>query len=310
MSNSQLRFEGSESQRIDTRLTSQLPYSRSFFHHLFERKAITVGKWEWRPVKKSYKIKPGETVTIASIDRFLDWWILEEAPALDLTILKEDTDYVVIYKPKGVLSHPNSVWDVEHPNVVWALYHHFKASGTLPSSASFIRAGLIHRLDKETDWVMIIAKTEEWLAHFKNLFQQKSEATTRQEKEEVPLTKQYEALCYATDQGESFLGTHTAPFYIESLVSPKTPFPVPKIGISKVLWWTQEEVNGKKAYRMSIEILTWRTHQIRIHMSENWLPIVGDYLYWTEEEWTSMQLSAVRMKFIDLKGNNITVKKP
>lgn len=156
---------------------------------------------------------------------------------------------------------------------------------------------------------MIIAKTEAWLAHFKELFQQKSEAITRAEKEAVPLKKFYEALCFATPQWEEFLQDKTAPFFIESLVTPKTPFPVPKIGISKVLWRSKEQFEWKDTYRLSIEILTWRTHQIRIHMSEHWLPIVGDYLYGKEEESVSMQLSAVKMEFIDLEGKRVVVEK-
>ena len=46
---------------------------------------------------------------------------------------------MVIYKPKGVLSHPNSVWDIAHPSVVGGLYHYFKGQD-LPSMGSFIRA--------------------------------------------------------------------------------------------------------------------------------------------------------------------------
>lgn len=58
------------------------------------------------------------------------------------------------------------------PSVVAFLYHRFK---NLPSIGNFIRAGLLHRLDKGTDGLMIIAKSERGLAHFKALFQEKSE---------------------------------------------------------------------------------------------------------------------------------------
>jgi 23S rRNA pseudouridine1911/1915/1917 synthase len=63
----------------------------------------------------------------------------------------------VINKPKGVLSHPRNLWEVHEPSVVGFLYHRYK---DLPSIGNFIRAGLLHRLDKETDGLMIIAKTE------------------------------------------------------------------------------------------------------------------------------------------------------
>jgi len=60
------------------------------------------------------------------------------------------------------------------------LYHRYK---DLPSIGNFIRAGLLHRLDKETNGLMIIAKTEKGLAHFKKLFQDKSESETIAAKE-------------------------------------------------------------------------------------------------------------------------------
>jgi 23S rRNA pseudouridine1911/1915/1917 synthase len=69
----------------------------------------------------------------------------------------EKEDYLVINKPKGVLSHPRNLREVNEPSVVGFLYHRYK---DLPSIGNFIRAGLLHRLDKETDGLMIIAKTE------------------------------------------------------------------------------------------------------------------------------------------------------
>jgi 23S rRNA-/tRNA-specific pseudouridylate synthase len=91
---------------------------------------------------------------------------------------------------------------VKYPSVVGFLYHHFKE---MPSYGTFIRAGLIHRLDKETDGIMIIAKTEKGLQHFKQLFQAKSEAQSIEEKEAVPLQKFYRAMCELTPEGECFL---------------------------------------------------------------------------------------------------------
>ncbi|MDR2191035.1 MAG: hypothetical protein LBP53_07950 [Candidatus Peribacteria bacterium] len=127
---------------------------------------------------------------------------MEEAPHIDIPIIKETTDYLLLHKPKGVLSHPNSIRDVKQPSVVGFLYHYFK---DLPSYSNFIRAGLIHRLDKETDGIMVIAKTEAGLQHFKQLFHAKSEATTLEAKEAVPLQKFYRAKCEVLEAGQVFL---------------------------------------------------------------------------------------------------------
>lgn len=306
-----LTYNQADTIRIDSRLAQQLPYSRSFFHHLFDRKAITIiadseqgnsDNQSSRAVKKSYKLKQWDHIIISALERFLDGGILEEAPLLDLRILQETDDYVIINKPKGILSHPNSVWDVTQPTVVGALYHHYK--GILPSSASFIRAGLVHRLDKETDGIMVIAKTERGMTHFKSLFQQKSAAETIAEKESVPLKKFYQAVCYATPQGDQFLKTiPSIPHIIQSPITPKTPHPITKEGITKILSRSQEEYNGQKCYRIDIEILTGRTHQIRVHCSERGLPIIGDYLYGQEEEWVMMHLTAKKLIFQDLNGS-------
>jgi 23S rRNA pseudouridine1911/1915/1917 synthase len=153
-------------------------------------------------VKKSYQLKNGDQIFIDDLSRYLSPAILEEAPEIDIPILKEKADYLILNKPKGVLSHPNSIWDVNQPSVVGFLYHHFK---NLPSYSNFIRAGLIHRLDKETDGIMVIAKTEKGLQHFKQLFQEKSESSSIEEKEAVPLQKFYRAICEITPQGKEFL---------------------------------------------------------------------------------------------------------
>jgi hypothetical protein len=102
---------------------------------------------------------------------------------------------------------------------------------------NFVRAGLVHRLDKETDGLMNVDKTETWLAHFKSLFQQKSAAATLEEKEATPLKKFYRATCDITPEWEAFLHSiaNSLPHYIIKNVIPQVPHPVVKEGITKVL---------------------------------------------------------------------------
>ncbi len=288
--------------RIDKRLSQELPYSRSFFSHLFERWAI---KSNERVLKKSYKLKDGDEVLIDNLERFIDGGILEECPARDLDIRLEKKDYMVIYKPKWVLSHPNSVRDVTHPSVVWGLYRYMKTregDGVMPSSGNFIRAGLIHRLDKDTDGLMLVAKTESWLAYFKELFQQKSQCETIEKKERVSLKKYYTATSVLTPKGEDFLVQiqNNTPYYIQEDVLPKVPHAIIKFGITKILTFEKKD----DQVTLSLEILTGRTHQIRYHLSKYGLPIVWDYLYGTESE-TPMQLTASTLEFIDIDGKAI-----
>lgn len=300
-------------ERIDTRLSSQFSYSRNFFHHIISRWGIKV--WS-KIIKKSYRLKSNDEVFIDDLKRYLSPVILEEAPQIQIPIILEKEDYIIINKPKWVLSHPNSVWEVNYPSVVWFLYHNFK---NLPSIGNFIRAGLIHRLDKDTDGLMIVAKTEKWLAHFKELFQQKSniippnvilgesEGSKDKLEHNIPIRKFYKATSITTILWEEFIKKieNNLPYYIQETVHAKVPNPIPKMWITKILEISHchlEHTEGsefdKWEISLNLEILTWRTHQIRYHLSNHWLPIVWDYLYGTENK-IPMQLTAYRLEFID-----------
>ena len=285
-------------ERLDTRLSKQYDYSRNFFHHILERKGILVNG---TVKKKSYRLQNGDKVFIDNLERYLSPAMFEESPFCEIPIVYEEEDYLILNKPKGVLSHPNSIRDLKTPSVVWFLFHYFQ---DLPSYGNFIRAWLIHRLDKDTDGLMIIAKTEEGLKHFKNLFQEKSENASIQEKESVPLQKFYRAEVFATPKGEIFLETikDKLPYYIQETVKAKVPNFIPKMGITKIEKFS--EIKREKSWlriKVFLQILTWRTHQIRYHLSEKGLPIVWDYLY-GEESNEPLQLTAYKIQYLNLNG--------
>ncbi len=293
-------------QRIDQFLSKTLPYSRNFFHHIIKRWAVLIQRDSQQYIckKKSQKVLVWDRVYIESLKRFIDWGILQEAPAWSIDVCFECDDYLILNKPKWVISHPNSIWDMQQRSVVWWVYHYLNKQW-LPSMWSFVRAWLIHRLDKETNGLMIIAKTEIWLQHFKMLFQQKSIATTLADKHAVPLKKRYRATAIKTPAAEDFLVTLKTklPFTHQAPVTPKTPRPTTKDGITIFEAIVQETDH---TVTFLIEILTGRTHQIRVHLSELWLPIQWDYLYGTEDKkW--LQLSAVRLDFQDIDWTMRTI---
>lgn len=297
-------YEGSGGERIDVYLTQNHEYTRNFFHRLVARGDILVNGNVVK--KKSLWLKTGDEITIVHPERYMESEVLAQSPEIDLKILIEKPDYIVIYKPKWVLSHPNSVRWVEHANIVWALYHYYKKQN-LPTTGNFIRAGLIHRLDKETDGLMLIVKTEAGLKYFKDLFQRKSMAETIEEKDQVPLKKFYRAQALITRQGRQFIDNISLPHIIQEMVIPKVPHYEPKMGITKIV--TCELEND--IANLEIEILTGRTHQIRYHLSKHGLPIIGDYLYMdksTYNEEDSMHLQAYRLSFIDIDGEQIDVQ--
>jgi len=318
-----LVYENNLKERIDSFLTANFSYSRNFFHHIIERGWVLVN---WKKVKKSYKLKQNDIIEIDNLERYLDSSFLEELPFVDIPIVLEKEDYLVINKPKWVLSHPNSIWDLSAPSVVAFLYQKYKE---LPSIWNFVRAWLVHRLDKETDWLMIVAKTEKWLEYFKNLFNKKSQLveeilqeldkenpdyTKLEEIEEnVGLKKFYRAKVNLTPKGKKFLEIIKLPHYIVQVVKPKVPYSVEKMGITKILGSDRElswklSDNSLTNFQISLQIITWRTHQIRYHLSQHWLPIVWDKLYWNKEN-VPMQLTAYKLEFIDpdWKRINLTI---
>ena len=282
--------------RIDSRLNSHFSYSRNFFHHIIERGGIQVN---WKKVKKSYKLKYEDKIQIDELERYLSPIILDEAEEIDIPIIREEDDYIILNKPKWVLSHPNSIRDAKKPSVVAFLYQHYK---DLPSYGNFIRAGLIHRLDKDTNGLMIVAKTEKWLQHFKSLFQEKSESSSLEEKESTPLQKYYRATCEITPRWAEFLNEiekNWLPYYIQETVVAKVPNCTPKMWITKILGF---EKTNDWLVKIQLQILTWRTHQIRYHLSNHWLPIQWDYLYGKENLNIPMQLTAWKLEYLDLNG--------
>ena len=290
--------------RIDSRLVSQFDYSRNFFQHIISRWWIQVNG---KVIKKSYKLKNNDIVEIDDLSRYLSPIILDETPDIDIPIVLEKTDYLVINKPKWVLSHPNSIWDVSQPSVVWFLYHKYK---DLPTVWNFIRAGLVHRLDKDTDGLMIIAKTEKWLAYFKDLFQQKSGLVSESDdvelvEKDIKFRKFYRATSEITALWDAFLEKikDSLPYYIIENVVPKVPNCIVKMWVTKILDF---KVDWDLVH-LNLEILTGRTHQIRYHLSNHGLPILGDYLYGNENK-EPMQLTAYRLEFIDVDGENMCLE--
>ena len=222
---------------------------------------------------------------------------MDEAEKINIPIVREEEDYIILNKPKWVLSHPNSIRDAKKPSVVAFLYQHYK---DLPSYGNFIRAWLVHRLDKDTDGLMIIAKTEKWLQHFKSLFQEKSESSSLEEKESTPLQKYYRAVCEVTPKWLEFLEEMKKiwlPYYIQEMVIAKVPNCIPKMWVTKILNF--EEL-WNWLVKIQLQILTWRTHQIRYHLSNHWLPIQWDYLYGKENDNIPMQLTAWKLEYLNL----------
>ena len=242
--------------RLDAFLSSRLiQFSRSKIQKLISEGSITVND---KTVKKNLKLSYGDTIEVdtAKFESI-------EVPDLKkwdypLEVIYEDSDFAIINKPFGVISHPTS--NNKDQTLVNILLNKFEDK--LSSHPDPLRPGIVHRLDKDTTGVMIIPFNE--YAHWKIADQFKNRT----------IQKEYIALTWGEwveDEGliqNKLSRSKKNPLKYQSSMEGR-------LATSKFKLIN----NGKYFSAINFFPKTGRTHQIRIHCSEKGFPIVGDELY-------------------------------
>ncbi len=229
-------------------------YSRSYLSKLIEDGAVLVnGKPE---TSKKYKVKEGDEIRITVPEaKPLD----VEAEDIPLDIVYEDEDLMVINKPRGMVVHPAA--GNYTGTLVNAVMAH--AGDSLSSINGVIRPGIVHRIDKDTSGLIMVAKNNR--AH---------ESLSAQLKEHS-ITRRYVALVYDNIVNDN--GTIDAPIGRDpkNRLRKKVNGEAPRRAVThyKVL----ERYGKYTLCEMKLE--TGRTHQIRVHMAYIKHPLVGDPLY-------------------------------
>lgn len=241
--------------RIDLVLSTALEEtSRSFIQKLFEKEKISVnGKI---CDSKKYKVKIGDCIEISIPEPEI---LAVEAEDIPLDIVYEDEDVLVVNKPKGMVVHP-AVGNYNGTLVNAIMYH---CGDRLSSINGVIRPGIVHRIDKDTSGLLMIAKND---AAHESLSKQLAEHS---------ITRKYRALVYHNFKEDE--GTVDAPIGRD-----------PKNRLRQAV----TDQNSKHAvthYRIlerfgaytliEAELETGRTHQIRVHMAHLKHPLVGDVVY-------------------------------
>lgn len=210
-----------------------------------------------------------------------------ELQPLDLTldVLFEDEDLIVLNKPAGLVVHPAA--GHAHDTLVNALIAH---TGDLSMKFGEARPGIVHRLDKETSGVIVIAKNDS--AH---------EALTAQFKERST-HRIYYAVCLGTARTlsgtiKSFLARHPVDRkrYASVLGEDRRPLshPADNPGLGKWAVTHYEVLQRKGGFSyLRLKLETGRTHQIRVHLSESGLPIAGDSLYGADRKIKNIEARA------------------
>ncbi len=250
--------KGQEVLRIDKFLIDRMPNtSRNKIQVAAKSGNILVNK---TPVKPNYKVKPGDDISVV-----LPYPVrnLELIPQdIPLEIAYEDDSLVVLNKQAGIVVHPG--YGNYSGTLVNALIYHFDHLPSLPSDY-FGRPGLVHRLDKNTTGLMVVAKTENALNHLANQF---FERTT---------FRRYNAIVWGDLQEDE--GTITGHIG-RSLKNRKVMdvFPEGDQGKHAV---THYKVLKRFGYVTLIEcrLETGRTHQIRVHFQHIGHPLFNDNEY-------------------------------
>lgn len=241
-------------QRLDAALSQLLPeLSRSSILNLIKTKNVRVESFL---VKPSLRLKGGERVEVVFC--FPSEPPRVEPQPIDLDILYEDNELVVINKPAAMVVHPAP--GNYRDTLVNALLHRYPRMKEIGGD----RPGIVHRLDKDTTGVMVVAKSQMALCHLADQFQTRS------------LTKKYLALVWGIPSQES--GEIGLPIGRHPTDRKKMSVHSRKGRIAQTKWRLKSKYAGLISL-LDLEIKTGRTHQIRVHCSAMNHPIVGDPVY-------------------------------
>ncbi|SNX55296.1 RluA family pseudouridine synthase [Thermoanaerobacterium sp. RBIITD] len=258
--------------RIDVFLASELDYTRSYLKKLILEGLVIVNG---SIIKPNYKLKENDVVNVTIPEAEKIDIIPENIP---LDIIYEDNDIIVVNKPKGMVVHPAP--GNYSGTLVNALLYHCK---NLSGINGELRPGIVHRLDKDTSGVMVVAKNDK--AHI-NLSNQIKERT---------ILKKYIAIVEGVikdDEGkiEAPIGRH--------------PIDRKKMAITNdgryalTLYKVLERYKNNSFIEATIK--TGRTHQIRVHMAYIGHPIVGDEVYGFKKQKFNLLGQALHSRLLGL----------
>lgn len=241
-------------ERIDKIICASLEtMSRSAIQKIIDEGAVSVGGII---VGKNYKVRAKDVIKL----------VIPEAKELEVTaenipldIRYEDDDLLVVNKPKGMVVHP-AAGNYDGTLVNALLYH---CKGSLSGINGVIRPGIVHRIDKDTSGLLIVAKND--MAHISLAEQIKVHSFTRE----------YQSVVYGHMKQES--GTVDAPIGRHP-VDRKKMAVTPKNSKNAVTHYSV--INQYRDFtHLKLRLETGRTHQIRVHMAYIGHPVAGDPVY-------------------------------
>src|SRR6202166_764588 len=247
--------------RLDHAVAARYPeLSRTRVKELIDGELVLV---DGKPSKGSHRLHTGEKVAVTPRARPP---LRAHAESIPLDILFEDADIIAVNKPAGMTVHAGA------GNASGTMVNALLGRGqSLSQSGDALRPGIVHRLDKETSGVILVAKTDAAHARLGEAFRQRT------------VNKTYIALVqgsFETSSGRIELAIGRHPIKRVRMAAEQKTFRGPKIANSREArtdW--RNLINIDATSLLEVQLHTGRTHQIRVHFSALKHPVVGDTLY-------------------------------
>jgi len=249
-----------QNERLDQFLASHATdLTRSRAQDLIRRGCVRVNDGA---VKSSYRLKTGDAVAL-SLPPARPYHL--EPERVEFGVIHEDSSLIVVNKPPGLVIHPAPGHYTG--TLVHGLLQHCR---DLSGIGGELRPGIVHRLDKDTSGLMVVAKNDEAHAFLSAQFKAKK------------VIKHYVAIVHGILEGEQ--GTIDLPI-ARHPVRRKEMSVVSSGGRRAVTHWHKKEEFSGKFSLVLVTPMTGRTHQIRVHLAHAGYPIIGDPVYGYRKTW-------------------------
>jgi 23S rRNA pseudouridine1911/1915/1917 synthase len=243
--------------RVDIYLSTLFSdFSRSYIQRIIDKWYVKLNNKE---INKNIKVNNKDEIEVSIIIEKSE--IIWED--INLDIVYEDENLIVVNKDAWINTHPVPWENGKKWTLVNALLYHTK---NLASIGWVERPWIVHRLDKDTSWLIMVAKNDKMMRYLQDKIQKRK------------VDKYYIAIVnwIIKDKKfkiESYIWRHPIDKIKMTVKNPINP----KIAIT---YWKVLNYIDNKYTVVEIKIETWRTHQIRVHLSSIWFPIIWDKVYW------------------------------